>query len=130
MKSAIRLLTAGLLILATAILAGPVVAQSLPAGSGDPFSGVPSVASDQMSDVKGNVPGAAGARTLAGAGDSECGAAPCGGAVGTGVGSTASSVSASGNVVTVNVTAINIQTSVIGTGVLNSGGGLNSAGAN
>ncbi|MGH7185549.1 MAG: hypothetical protein ACREIB_04630 [Pseudomonadota bacterium] len=130
MKSAFRLFTKGLFVVATAMLAGPVLAQSLPSGGDDPFSEVPSVDNDQMSDVKGNAPGAANARTQAAVGGDECGAAPCGGPVGTDGGSTATNVSTNRNVVTVNVTAIVNQSSTISNAVLNTSGGSNSAGTN
>jgi hypothetical protein len=124
MKSAAHLFAVGVVVLAGALFAGPATAQSQQVGIADPFSGMPSADNEQMSDVSGEAPGIADARTPAAVSGGN------GGAVGTDVGSTTRDVSASGNGMTVNVTAINVQTSVIGSAVLNTSGGVNSAGTN
>ena len=131
MPSAFTKSIAVLVTLAVLFIGAPAFAQSQ-SSSGDPFSGVTAVDSDQMSAVSGErAPGiGAGTSTQTGTGGCGAGAQCTGGLTGNAVGTTTSDRSVSGNTVRINVTAINIQTSIVGPGVINTGGGLNSAGAN
>lgn len=126
-KSSIVLAAFGVLI-----FGAPAFAQSQPSGSGDLFSDVPAVDSDQMSAVSGELVDGIGIGPPAGVGTGECGGgAACGaGMQGNAAGTGARSVSGSGASVRINVTAINNQTSIGGPGAINSSGGRNAAGAN
>lgn len=108
------------------LLGAPAFAQSQ-SSSGDPFSGVQAVDSDQMSAVSGEQAGGIGAGTSMRSGTGGCGAgAQCaGGLTDNTVGTTRNDVSVSGNTVRISVTAINNQTVSTGPGIVNTGGGLN-----
>lgn len=130
MKSAFRHCIMGLFGVATAMVAGAALAQSLPSSNGDPFAGVPPVDSGQMSAQQGAIPEATGTHTTVESADGECVAAACAGPLGSATGGPNTSVSASRNVVSVTVTAIVSQSSSINNSVLNTSGGSNSAGTN
>ncbi len=131
MQSAFTTSFSVLAALAVLLLGAPVFAQSQPPASGDPFSDVLAVDSEQMSAVSGEPGGGIGSglpqRTGTGTGDCGAGSQCAGGLQGTAVGTTAKDVSASGNTVRISVTAINNQTTITSGGI-NTGGGLNAAG--